>query len=45
MKTTEVRVLYWNVVDLRKKEEEFYARQFEIAGLVETWVEERSWEK
>ncbi|KAJ3638261.1 hypothetical protein MTP99_001658 [Tenebrio molitor] len=47
-KMTKVRVLYWNVAGLRtKKEEEFwdYARQLEIVGLVETWVEEPSWEK
>jgi hypothetical protein len=31
----------------KKKEEEFWfqVRQFEIVELVETWVEERSWEK
>jgi hypothetical protein len=31
----------------KKKDEEFwnYVRQFQIVGLVETWVEERSWEK
>jgi hypothetical protein len=38
-----VKVLYWNIASLRKKEEEFwdYVRQFEIVvGLIETWVEE-----
>jgi hypothetical protein len=32
----KVRVLYWNVAGLRKKEQEFwdYVRQFEIVGLV-----------
>jgi hypothetical protein len=46
-KTANLRVLYWNVAALRKTEEEFwdYVRQFEIVGLVETWVEEQSWEK
>jgi hypothetical protein len=31
----------------KKKEKEFwdYVRQFQIVRLVETWVEERSWEK
>jgi hypothetical protein len=34
-----VRVLYWKVVGLRKKEAKFweYVRQLEIVGLVETW--------
>jgi hypothetical protein len=47
MKTAKVRVLYWKVVGLRKKEAKFweYVRQLEIVGLVETWREERSWEK
>jgi hypothetical protein len=42
-----MRVLYWNVADLRKKEEKCwdYVRQYEIVGLVETWVEKRSWKK
>jgi hypothetical protein len=42
-KMAKVRVLYWNVAGLRKKEQEFwdYVRQFEIVGL----VEERSSEK
>jgi hypothetical protein len=43
-----VRVLYWNVEDLKqKKEEEFwnYVRQFKIVALIETWAEEQSWEK
>jgi hypothetical protein len=46
-KTTKVRVLYWKVAGLRKKEQEFweYVRQFEIVGLAETLVKERSWEK
>jgi hypothetical protein len=48
-KTAKVqKVLYWNIAGLRKKEEEFwdYVREFEIVvGLVETWVEDRSWEK
>jgi hypothetical protein len=45
-KTAKVKVLYWNIAGLRKKEEEFwdYVREFEIVvGLVETWVEDRSW--
>jgi hypothetical protein len=46
-KTAKMRVLYWKVGGLRKKEAKFweYVRQLEIVGLVETWVEERSWEK
>jgi hypothetical protein len=42
-----VKVLYWNVAGLSRKEEEFWVniRKFEIVGLVETWVEERSWKK
>jgi hypothetical protein len=36
-KTAKVRVLYWNIAGLRKKEEFWYClRQFKIAGLVET---------
>jgi hypothetical protein len=32
---------------LKKKEEEFWdcVREFEIVGLVETWVEDKSWEE
>jgi hypothetical protein len=39
--------LYWNMAELIRKGEEFwkYIRKFEIVGLVETWVEERSWKK
>jgi hypothetical protein len=35
------------VAGLSRKEEEFWVniRKFEIVGLVETWVEERSWKK
>jgi hypothetical protein len=46
-KTAKVKVLYWKVLGLRKKEENFweYVRQLKIVGLVETWIEERSWEK
>jgi hypothetical protein len=45
-KTEKVRVLYWNVAGLRTKEEFWdYVRQFEIVGLVETWVKEWSWGK
>jgi hypothetical protein len=46
-KTAKVRVLFWKVAGLRKKEQEFweYVRQFEIVGLAETLVKERSWEK
>jgi hypothetical protein len=42
-----IKVLYWNVAGLSRKGEEFweYIRKFEIVGLVETWVEERSWKK
>jgi hypothetical protein len=41
------KVLYWNVAGLRKRGDEFwdYVRQFEVVGLVETWVEGQSWEK
>jgi hypothetical protein len=41
------KVLYWNVAGLSRKGEEFweYIRNFEIVGLMETWVEERSWKK
>jgi hypothetical protein len=41
------KVLYWNVAGLRKRGDEFwdYVRQFEVVGLVETWVEKQSWEK
>jgi hypothetical protein len=45
-KTTKVRVLYWKVAGLIKKEQKFweYVRQFEIVALAETLVKERSWE-
>jgi hypothetical protein len=38
--TKTVKVLYWNVAGLRKKEQEFwdYVRQLAIVGLVETWI-------
>jgi hypothetical protein len=39
--------LYWNVTGLSKRGEECWDNvpQFEVVGLGETWVEERSWEK
>jgi hypothetical protein len=45
--TAKVRVLFWKVAGLRKKEQEFweYVKQFEIVGLAETLVKVRNWEK
>ncbi|XP_063905575.1 golgin subfamily A member 6-like protein 2 [Zophobas morio] len=42
-----VKVLFWNVQRLRKKEEEFwdYVGKFDVVGLVETWVQRENWEK
>jgi hypothetical protein len=44
---SNIRVHQVTSAGLRKREDEFwdYVRQFEVVGLVGTWVEEQSWEK
>ena len=42
-----VRAVIWNVAGLKKKDEEFwkFLMDYEIIGLVETWVDEKEWER
>jgi hypothetical protein len=44
---SNIRVHQVTSAGLRKREDEFwdYVRQFEVVGVVGTWVEEQSWEK
>ena len=41
-----VKVLFWNVQGLRKKEKEFWYHvgKFDVVRLVETWVQRENWE-
>jgi len=43
----ELRVDFWNVAGVREKDEKFWERikEWDVVGLVETWIEEREWEK
>jgi len=43
----ERRFLFWNVAGLRRKDEEFweYISRYDFVGLVETWVDEKGWDK
>jgi len=43
----ELRVGFWNVAGVRGKDEEFWERikEWDVVGLVETWIEEGEWEK
>ncbi|TGZ54682.1 hypothetical protein DBV15_12603 [Temnothorax longispinosus] len=45
--SAEIKVIFWNVAGLKKKDREFweYIEGFDIIGLCETWVEEKEWEK
>jgi len=38
---------FWNVAEVRGKDEEFWERikEWDVVGLVETWIEEGDWEK
>src|SRR5699024_9152267 len=42
-----IRVLFWNIAGLLNKTEDFwrYVETFDIVGLEETWVDEKSWKK
>jgi hypothetical protein len=43
----EIKVMFWNVAGLRSKDEEFweFVKEYEVVGLIETWVEEKEWER
>jgi len=42
-----IRICFWNTAGLMNKCEEtwMYLEKFDIIGLVETWMEEETWEK
>jgi hypothetical protein len=43
----QIRIVFWNVAGIKNKEDEFwkYLGEFDVVGLVETWVEEKGWER
>ncbi|KAH0810075.1 hypothetical protein GEV33_012716 [Tenebrio molitor] len=43
----QIRIVFWNVAEIKNKENEFwkYLGEFDVVGLVETWVEEKGWER
>jgi exonuclease III len=43
----QIRIVFWNVAGIKTKEDEFwkYLGEFDVVGLVETWVEEKGWER
>jgi hypothetical protein len=43
----QIRIVFWNVAGIKNKEDEFwkYLEEFDVVGLVETWVEEKGWER
>jgi hypothetical protein len=43
----QIRIVFWNVAGIKNKENEFwkYLGEFDVVGLVETWVEEKGWER
>jgi hypothetical protein len=43
----QIRIVFWNVAGIKNKEDEFwkYLGEFDVVGLVETWVEENAWER
>lgn len=47
MEKKRMKVLFWNVFGIAKKEDSFweYIRNFDVVGMLETWVEEKSWRK
>lgn len=42
-----IRLLFWNVAGIRNKGEDFwkYISEFDVIGMVETWVDEKEWKK
>jgi hypothetical protein len=43
----QIRIVFWNVAGIKNKEDEFwkYLGEFDVVGLVETWVDEKAWER
>lgn len=43
--TDEMKILFWNVAGLKKKDREFwnYIERFDVVGLCETTIEEKDW--
>jgi hypothetical protein len=43
----QIRIVFWNVAEIKNKENEFwkYLGEFDVVGLVETWVEGKRWER
>lgn len=43
----EIKILFWNVAGIKKKEKDFwnYIERFDVVGLCETWLEEKEWMK
>ena len=46
-KERNIRIIFWNVAGITNKDEDFweYLKEYEIIVLIETWTEEREWEK
>lgn len=46
-KEEKIKVLFWNIAGLRKKENDFweYIKKFDVIGMTETWLEEDGWKK
>src|SRR5699024_10984002 len=42
-----IKFLFWNISGMGKKDKEFWSfiNNFDVVGLVETWMEEKSWKK
>ncbi|KAJ3628659.1 hypothetical protein MTP99_015955 [Tenebrio molitor] len=43
----QMRIVFWNVAGIKNKENEFwkYLGEFDVVGLVETWVEGKGWQR
>ena len=46
-KKKNIRIGFWNVAGLRKKDNYFwdFIAEYDIIGLTETWIEEKTWDK
>lgn len=42
-----VKILFWNIAGITRKEKDFYdyLKEYDVIGLVETWLEEKDWGK
>ena len=46
-KGNQSKILFWNVAELKNKEDNFweYVVNFDTVGLLETWIKVKGWEK